>query len=243
MNICFRLGLILLIAGLLSCCKSQKIPDIYFETINSLMLQEDFESKKRFSSVWENDSHNGLDSYKLEKKHLKITTRATSKDRVKVATKRKDYGVGIYTWQIYIPKFSPNDRCSVGAFIYHSSDTEYEFDFEIGSGKQKIREELNAEENEAVVYCTSQKSPHNSSRFLVKMDAYSEFKLKLSLVKNAYLVEWYLNGKQLKTLQTEVPGSVKFSIYASLENLTFMGNHLPEHENSVLFDRITFQHE
>jgi hypothetical protein len=43
---------------------------------------------------------------------------------------------------------------SLGAFIYNN-DT-HEIDFEVGYGKQTLREQLNAEADDLIVYMTSQ---------------------------------------------------------------------------------------
>ncbi|RXG15482.1 hypothetical protein DSM03_102287 [Leeuwenhoekiella aestuarii] len=202
---------------------------------------ENFDSPTDFDALWKDDSSNSPKSYSIESNKLKITTRAGSQDRVKRHTRRKDFGVGNYSWRIFVSRFEEHARSSIGAFLYHSGKQVYEFDFEIGSGKPQLRAKLNAENDEAVVYCTSQSNPFSSEKFKVKMNAWSDFKISLADVGGKYLIKWYLNNKLLKTLQTEVNTKMKFSAYCSLENLSFMGTEWPTQEHYVLFDKFTFR--
>lgn len=202
---------------------------------------ENFDSQTDFDTRWKDDSSNSPQSYSIEGAQLKITTRAASKDRVKAHTRRDDLGLGTYRWRIFIPVFEKHARCSIGAFLYHSGRQAYEFDFEIGSGKPQLREALNAEPDEALVYCTSQSHPFASEEFKVKMATWSDFKMILSDVEGKYLVKWFINDRLVKTLQTQVKTKVKFSAYCSLENLSFMGTMWPSQEHSVLFDRFSYE--
>ncbi|MFD2828421.1 hypothetical protein ACFSYG_18225 [Leeuwenhoekiella polynyae] len=206
-----------------------------------ISFTENFDSQIGFKTHWKDDSSNSPKSYSVENNQLKITTRAKSKDRVKTHTRRKDFGIGTYNWRIFIPVFEENARCSIGAFLYHSGNTAFEFDFEIGSGKPQIREKLMVQKDEAVVYCTSQSHPFSSEEFIVEMNSWSDFKISLTDVGGRYLIKWYLNNQLVKTLQTEVKIKVKFSAYCSLENLSFMGSKWPTQEHYVLFDKFTFQ--
>ncbi|MEH6656242.1 hypothetical protein [Leeuwenhoekiella marinoflava] len=207
----------------------------------AIPFSENFDSQTDFDQLWKDDSFNSLRSYSIENNHLKITTRAARNDRVKAHTRHKDFGVGTYSWRIFVPVFEENARCSIGAFLYHSGKPAYEFDFEIGSGKPQLRDELHAQPDDAVVYCTSQSHPFASEEFKVKMDEWSDFKITLSDVGGRYLIKWFINNQLVKTLQTDVKTKVKFSAYCSLENLSFMGTKWPTQEHYVLFDRFTFQ--
>lgn len=204
-------------------------------------FQENFEDPIKFKKDWENNSRTSPASYKLVDDKLKITTRANSTDRVKVRTKKKVFTTGTYTWRIFVPNFKLYEECSIGAFLYHKVNGEFEFDFEIGSGSKKNRERINLKDDEAIVYCVSQFSPSNSSHFAVKMGEYSDFKMELIDVDNYYLVKWYINNILVKTLQTNVKSNIKFRVHNSLENLHFMGDKKTSIENFVLFDSFTYQ--
>jgi hypothetical protein len=213
--------------------KSSTIEDIMF-------FKEDYTNQISFEKYWENNSWNSPDSFYIENGMLKITTRAQTKDRIKVRTKKREFSIGTYTWKIFVPKFELYEQCSIGAFLYHSGKNEYEFDFEIGSGTKENRTKIKLKDDEAIVYCVSQFSPSNSTHFGVKMNSWSEFKMILSNKNGFYFVEWFINNQLVKSLQTEVKSSIQFRVHTSLENLHFMGNTLPTSKNSVLFDSFSF---
>ncbi|MFC2110568.1 hypothetical protein ACFLSU_08380, partial [Bacteroidota bacterium] len=200
-----------------------------------------FDNQHAFNENWKDNSFGHPKSYQLENNSLKITTRPNSTDRVKVKTKRKNFGLGTYTWKIYVPQFNTNDQCSIGAFIYHSGKKPYEIDFEIGSGKKVDRKKIKAKSNEVLVHCTSQNYPHTSEIFKVTSEKWHSFKLELTENNNRYLVKWYIDNTLVKTLQTKIKSKHKFTVHNSLENLSFMGNHLPSKTNYVLFKSFSFK--
>ena len=208
----------------------------------SLSFKENFDSKGYFNSNWEDDSWDSPASYSLEGGYLKIMTRPQTKDRVKTKSKRSNFGIGSYKWRIYVPSFDLNDQCSIGAFLYHSGEIEYELDFEIGSGTNEHRNELYAEANEAIVYCTSHKKPYQTNRFLLETEMWHDFAINLKKGKRRhYIVEWYIDDVLVKTLQTKIKMNITFSIHNSLENLEFVGDQLPIRGNYVLFDQFIFE--
>jgi hypothetical protein len=206
-------------------------------------FQENFDNKIDFKKNWKNNSWKSPASYSLENNKLKITTRAATKDRVKVRTKRRDFTTGLYTWRIFVPEFKLYEQISIGAFLYHNEEDEFEFDFEIGSGQKLDREKMNLKNNEAIVFCVSQFSPSNSSHFAVKMNEYSDFKMELLTINGFYLVKWYINNNLVKTLQTNVRSSIKFRVHNSLENLHFMGDKKTTTDNYVLFDAFSYEND
>ncbi|NPD45435.1 MULTISPECIES: hypothetical protein [unclassified Lentimicrobium] len=198
--------------------------------------------QNHFDNYWEDDSMNSPSSYYLEDGHLKIMTRPQTKDRVKVKSKRSDFGQGTYEWRIFVPNFNLNDQCNIGAFLYHSGEMEYELDFEVGSGTRKHRNDLSANPNEVIVYCTSQNKPHHSERFLIESEKWHLFKMTLEKGRRGhYLVKWYINDILVKTLQTKIKTKITFSVHNSLENLSFVGEQLPIRKNEVLFDSFDFE--
>lgn len=205
-------------------------------------FKENFNSQRKFEKHWEDDSSQSPQSYYLELGRLRISTRPDTADRVKVKTKRNNFGVGTYQWRIYVPYYELNDQCNIGAFLYHSGDIHYEIDFEIGSGTIAHREEINAKLDEALVHCTSQIDPFDTEIFKVKTQKWHNFKILLiNGSNNQYLIEWYIDNVLVKKLQTNIHTDIKFSVHNSLENLQFIGEQLPIKENYVLFDRFVFR--
>lgn len=209
-------------------------------TKQKMTFIENFNNQKIFEKNWINNSWKSPTLYQLENEHLKITTRPNSNDRVKIRSK-KEFTTGTYIWQIFIPKFKLYEQVSIGAFLYHNEKEEFEFDFEIGSGQKIDREKINLKNDEAIVYCVSQFYPSNSSHFVVKMNAYSTFKMELIDINGFYLVKWFINNKKVKELQTQVKSTIKFKAHCSLENLHFMGDVKTSTKNHVLFNSFHFQ--
>jgi hypothetical protein len=206
---------------------------------NNLPFIENFDDEKHFQNNWINNSWKSPPSYQLKNGELKITTRPNSKDRVKIRSKRK-FTTGVYNWRIFVPIFKLHEQVSIGAFLYHNEEKEFEFDFEIGSGQKLDREKLDLKDNEAMVYCVSQFFPSNSSYLKVKMNAYSDFRMQLVDVDGFYLVKWFINNSLVKTLQTKVKSTIEFKVHCSLENLHFMGDTKTTLENEVFFDSFNY---
>jgi hypothetical protein len=131
-------------------------------------FQENFDNEITFKNNWENNSWKSPVSYSLGNNKLKITTRAATKDRVKVRTKRRNFTTGSYAWWIFVPEFKFYQQINVSAFLYHNWEKVFEFDFDIGSGQKLDWEKISLKKNETNVFCISRFSPSNSGHFVVK---------------------------------------------------------------------------
>jgi len=238
MNSFYKIILIFIFISLSSCTNIVFLKKTVQENVP---FADSFDNNETFHNNWEDDSFGNPKSYKIEKNNLKITTRPNSKDRIKVKTKRNDFGLGTYEWNIFIPTFKINDQCSVGAFIYHEGKTPYEIDIEVGSGNKEDREKVKAKPNEVIVHCTSQFKPYSSGIFKVNTEKWHNFKIELTEKNNKYLIKWYINNTLVKTLQSKIRIKHKFTVHNSLENLAFMGNNLPTKQNFVLFNSFTYK--
>ena len=234
MNYYSKFSLILIIIVANSCNNPILFKKIPPETIP---FTESFDNKVIFNENWEDNSFGFPKSYELKNNSLKITTRPYSEDRVKIKTKRKDFGLGNYVWNIYVPQYNENDQCSIGAFIYHSGKKPYEIDFEIGSGNSKDRAEVAAKRDELLLFCTSQGNPSSSKKVKILEEAWYVLKLKMELgAKNKYLVKWHLNNKKIHEVQTNYGKRFKFEALCSLENIHFIGDKPTTQDNYTLFD-------
>jgi len=207
----------------------------------SNVFLEVFDSDAHLDTYWEDASQNNSPkSYHLENGQLKIITRPHLWDRVKIKTKRKDFGLGTYTWRVYVPKMRIGDKASIGAFVY--LDDQHELDFEIGSGKHFFREKLGAKPDEVLVYCTSQNAPFSSDALVLKRDAWYELTLQILEDKTGvYNVNWFVNAKLQKSIKLNYGKAHQFSVYCSLENLDFIGNKLPDYPHFTLFDWFKYE--
>lgn len=190
---------------------------------------------------WEKDHQDDNPSHQLSLDNgiLKIFTRAHSWDRKKVRTVEQRYTTGRYSWKAYIPVMGMRDQASVGSWIY--ADDMHELDFEVGYGKEKVREELNAIGDEMLVYMTSQAFPFSSKIILIK-PGWHIFEIDLTIKHSKYFASWWIDGQLVYELQLEYGSEVPFFIYCSVENLEFMGDHIPRQDNYGLFDYVRYRY-
>jgi hypothetical protein len=169
---------------------------------------------------------------------LKIFTRAHSWERKKIKTEKK-YTSGRYTWRTYIPKMGEKDQASVGSWIY--CDDHHELDFEVGYGNEKIRKELNAAPDDMIAYMTSQDFPNSSVPFAIK-SGWHIFEIDLKLKDNKYYATWLIDNKKRHGLQLGYGAEIPFRIYCSVENLKFIGDHIPQQDNYGLYDFVKYRY-
>lgn len=188
---------------------------------------------------WVDDSQNNSpQSYRIESGNLRMWTRAQTRDRVKARTVDR-FSAGWYGWRVFVPSMGRGDQASIGAFLYR--DDQHELDFEIGYGTEKLRKELGAAAEDLVCYCTCQGHPYSSTQVLVKSNQWHSLALELVPGRDkTYLARWLINGRLVKELNTTMPQETSFTIHCSLENLTFIGDHIPQQQNHALFDYVSF---
>jgi len=200
----------------------------------------DYSKKWDFNNLngWVDGSQNmnGTINYSIDKGILKIFTRQNAWDRPKVRTENKIYKTGTYTWKVFIPPMGKGDMASLGAFLY--CDDKHELDFEIGYGKESVRNELNAKDDDLIVYMTSQDNPFKSIQKKIKCNKWYSLQIDLTLSNNKYIAKWYIDEKEVNTLNLNYGTDFSFYIFCSMENLKFMGDHIPKQENYGLFDYV-----
>lgn len=190
---------------------------------------------------WVNASQNmkGVVNYAAVDGLFNIYSRANTWDRPKIKTK-KTYTTGKYTWRVFIPEMGIGDMASIGAFLYFNDS--HELDFEIGYGKALVRQKLNAEVDDLLLYTNSQGHPSKSEIFKIKRNQWYTLEIELLLVNNKYQAVWYINNSELYRLNLEYGESIPFHIFCSVENLTFIGDHIPNQNNNAIFDYVEFKH-
>ncbi len=169
---------------------------------------------------------------------LNIFTRANTWDRPKIRT-IETYTHGKYSWNVFVPKMGAGDMASIGAFLYFNDS--HELDFEIGYGKTLVRQKLNAKVDDLILYTNSQGNPYKSEFFKIKRDQWYTFEIELLIVNNKYQAVWYMNNTELYRLNLEYGESIPFYIFCSVENLTFIGDHIPTQNNNALFNYVEFK--
>jgi hypothetical protein len=215
--------------------------DLQPQNLYRTQLQNRLSFRSAFDDLsgWSDDSSTGSPkSYRLSDGSLRISTRARSKDRVKICSKAR-FGAGRYSWRVFVPAMGKGDQASIGAFLYH--DDSRELDFEIGYGKAELREQLSAGEDDLVCFCSSQGYPRSSSQLLLKANSWHDLAIDIAYGSDGqYHVRWLVDGKQVKQLQTGFGPEVSFTAHCSVENLKFIGDHPPKQENYALFDAFEF---
>lgn len=187
------------------------------------------------------DSPNMIDNYEITDGILKIYTRPDTYDRIKFRSKNKVYVQGKYSWRVFVPEMGVGDMTSIGCFLY--SDDSHELDFEIGYGKDNVRKALNATDDELVVYITSQGNPHHQLKTTIKRNEWYNLDIDLELKNGKYVATWLINNNVITSSELDFgPAETKFYVYVSVENLTFIGDHIPAQKNYGLFDYMEYQY-
>ena len=190
---------------------------------------------------WEDASFNtnGKINYTIENGNLKIFSNANTWERPKVKTIVK-FTSGTYNWRVYVPEMGIGDMTSISAFLH--DDDQHELDFEIGYGSQTIRNQLMAQSDDLIVYMTSQANPFQSIPKTIQRGQWYNLSLEITLNSNGkYHVNWKIDDITLGTLQLTYGVATSFNIYCSVENLQFIGDHIPNSINYALFDSVEFK--
>lgn len=174
----------------------------------------------------------------IEGDSLILFTRANTYDRTKFHTIEKKYTFGDYTWRILIPEIAPGEQASIAGFIYN--DDHHEIDFEIGYGKQEAREKCGAQEGDMIACMTNQDLPFISNNVPIK-PGWHIFTIRLKDKDSNYMVEWLIDGKVCQSQELTFGDEFPFTIMCSVENLLFMGDFMPTHNNIAKFDYVTFE--
>lgn len=187
---------------------------------------------------WQDASQNSKPNYFIENGNLKMFTNPNTWERTKIKS-ISTYTTGSYTWNVYAPEMGIGDMTSIGAFLY--SDDTHELDFEIGYGNQSLRNELGAQDDDLVIYMTSQGNPALSVRKTIKRNQWYTLTLELRTnSKGKYLTYWKINGVTEASAQLAYGTKSKFSIFCSVENLQFIGDHIPQQQNYALFNSVQY---
>ncbi len=202
-----------------------------------------FQAKWEFNDLtgWTDASQNmdGTVNYALRQDTLRIFTRRGTWDRPKIKTVTSYYTAGTYTWRIYTPAVGQGDMTSFGAFLYQ--DDTHELDFEAGYGSRAVRQQLAAQEDDIVVYMTSQAHPFQSIPQKIKRDQWHDFSIRLDDQDGKYLATWFIDGNQATNLALGFGPETQFAIFCSVENLKFIGDHISKRDNYALFDYVEYK--
>nr|WP_288832762.1 hypothetical protein [uncultured Flavobacterium sp.] len=188
---------------------------------------------------WEDATQVGNQNYWIENSNLHIFTNPNTWERVKVKSVAT-YATGTYSWRVFVPEMGVGDCASIGAFLY--SDDTHELDFEIGYGKETVRQGLNAASDDLIVYATSQANPSHSFQSKIKRNQWYTFTITLALnTKKKYVATWKIDNQNLTSKTLTYGTATKFKIFCSVENLSFIGDHIPATQNYALFDWVEFK--
>ena len=190
---------------------------------------------------WEDASlsTNGNINYIVENGSLKIFSNANTWERPKVKTISK-FTVGTYNWRVFIPEMGIGDMASISAFLYQ--DDLHELDFEVGYGTQIVRNKLAAQNDDLIVYMTSQGNPFQSVTKKIKRGQWYNLSIETKINTNGhYQATWKINDILMQSLQLSYGVETRFNIYCSVENLQFIGDHIPQAQNYALFDFVEFK--
>ncbi len=196
---------------------------------------------------WDFDNANGwgyshqddapMAQWWIEDGRLKLKTRAGTRDRSKMHTLREDFTEGIYTWRIFLPQIAAGEQVSVAGFIYR--DDAHELDFEIGYGTAEARSSCGAKPGELVACMTNQGFP-NISNYTPVSTGWHDFSISLADKGGKYDARWLIDGKECQRQELLFGNETSFRIMCSVENLLFIGDHIPEYDTVGMFDFVSF---
>lgn len=199
-------------------------------------IRWDFENQDDWYYTHQDDAPS--QQYSVENGILTLWTRAYSKDRSKLRTYQDDFTSGDYTWRINVPVIAAGEQASIAGFIYQ--DDEHEVDFEIGYGSAAVRAEYGIKDGEMVACMTNQGHPFKSA-YTAITPGWHTFTIRMEIKNGFYFIHWIIDGEEKQTLDVDYDDKdARFRIYCSVENLLFMGDRLPEHNNSAKFDYVSF---
>lgn len=193
---------------------------------------------------WVDGSQNtgGPDNYAIVDGQLRIHTRRDTWDRAKVHTVEQIYSAGKYRWRVFIPAMGMGDQASIGAFIYYSE--QHELDFEIGYGNTADRISTKARSDDLIVYTTSQANPYKSTKHLIKREQWHDLVIELELTETegvkTYQAKWIIDDTVIEQAALTFGREISFYIFCSVENLKFLGDHIPHQPNYALFDYVEY---
>lgn len=196
---------------------------------------------KSWMTGWTNASQatEGSVRYEFRDGNLRLWTDSGTYQRPKVRSNSENYRTGTYLWRVYVPAMELNSQVSVGAFLW--CDDGHELDFEIGSGQEAVRRQYNAQDDEVLMYLTSQANPWHQSIHPIKSERWYDVAIVITETKDKhYKVRWLLDGKVMDTAIMQYGKKFPFGIYCSLENLKFIGDHPSTREHYTLFNKVGF---
>lgn len=169
---------------------------------------------------------------------LVIKTRANTYDRQKMHTTATNFNKGTYSWRTFISPIALGDQTSIGSWIYH--DDHHELDFEVGPGTSEARKNAGAADDELLACMTSQDFPYYSSYTKIK-SGWHDFNIILDVDSiGHYVATWKIDGEVKQVLNLQYGTEISFQLSCSVENLEFIGDHIPQNDNYGLFDYVTF---
>jgi len=229
-------GLAILAIQLFGCSSSNNITELGKQIEYPFYLRLNFDGLDGWVNASQN--MNGVVNYITSEGLLNIFSRANTWDRPKIKT-IETYTKGKYSWRVFVPEMGVGDMASIGAFLYFNDS--HELDFEVGYGKALVRQKLNAKVDDLLLYTNSQGNPFKSKVFKIKRNQWYTLEIELLIVNSKYQAVWYINNIELYRLNLEYGESIPFYIFCSLENLTFIGDYIPNQNNNALFDYVEFK--
>jgi len=211
-------------------------------------MEEDTRVSQKWSAqdifdswTYEHQDTSTVKPYWMDGNVLCIRTRAETYDRAKLCSKQI-YTYGTYRWKTYIPEFGEGDMTSVGSWIY--CDDQHEIDFEVGYGKKEERQKAGVGAGEYLAYMTCQQFPYTSTAVRIT-PGWHEFSIILGKgQEDNYTVDWMIDNSRVKHVNTGFGATdARFRIFVSVENLKFIGDHIPAQDNIGKFEWVSFEGE
>lgn len=235
-----QIAILTVLAVLAACNSSRPAATQPKQTVNQSWSFDSREATERDWVYFHQDTAT-VTQWSVDNGMLHLTTRANTFDRSKMHTSERRHADGIYRWRTFIPQLEPGEQVSIGSWIYH--DDHHELDFEVGSGKLSLRDEIAVDPTQLLACMTSQDYPF-VSRYTPIAPGWHDFEIDLivSDTHNSgnYTAVWLIDGVECQRVDLQYGPEIGFTIECSVENLKFIGDFPALTDHTAMFDNVSF---
>ncbi|GJH41247.1 hypothetical protein RCZ04_17970 [Capnocytophaga sp. HP1101] len=197
---------------------------------NDWVLANQGEDKSDHSSIVEKDGT-------TDGKALQIYTNANSHERKKLKT-TKQFGSGIYQWQMFVPVFEKASRGSVNVLLYNNDS--HELDIKIASGTESDRQAMGLTDDEVIATFVIQGEPLQEQKVKITGNAWHTFKIDLKMVDQKYQATFYVDNTAYFSKTLPYGEDYLFHLFCSVENVESAGNFIPNTRTYGWWDYISY---
>lgn len=218
-------------AGLLAACTKQQE-----EADGKYHVRYDFDNEEEWFFFHQDTAT--VKNYSVNDGYLTLRTRGNTGDRSKYHTDSVRFTTGTYSWRVNVPEMDSLTNTFVSVWLYNDDD--HELDIQMGYGKNREREKVNAVPGEMVAHFVSAGYPFLGSGVPI-LPGWHTLSITLETnYLNQYVASWSIDGKVCQKANLEYGPEYSFFICCSLENARGYGDGPSVKDYSVQIDYVEF---